>query len=268
MEKIDLEWIISSENNLTDKADSNFGNVYALCKDLLMHIQCIKSISRDNEVSRYFGAQILKNFYLAVLCAIRRHTNHTFFSLRQVIESISLFVYSMSFQKINDYNIIMENEQIIDYDIKILRKSYDFIKTKYPIFSRDLEIYKNMINYYYSHPNIFSSQYNSTIIDDKVKVLIFDSYYDDYIKKVLLTINEIIILSLKIYKKLEEDFKIYTLEENFELKLKELEARHEIIKEEILNQIKLNERANFDKIDDIINKCKEKYKDLLNDNYD
>jgi len=267
MNKVDIKKIISQENYLTDRANFDLGDVYFLCIDLLNNIQCIYSISCENEVSTFFDAQILKNFHLAVLNTIRRHTNIALLSMRQVLESISLFVFSMEKQKFSDYNIIKSANQIIEYDENIILDSYKYIESKYPEISIYLEVYKDTINYYYSHANILSSQYNSTVINNRIKVLIFDDYIDDYIRGVLLTLNELMILTLKIYKKLEKDYKIYSLDIGFEEELSKLIERHQKIKTDILNLNKSEKKDEYRIVDNIIKKKKEKYKDKLPDDF-
>jgi len=225
---IDLNWIIEQENNLTDRARFDLGDNYHLSLDLLKLLQCVKSFSIENEMAHVFDSQILKGFHLVILNTIRRHNVEAQLILRYTLESLVLFVYSMEHIKEKDFKIVRNDFQIIDYDDKLLENAYIHFKKRYPELSKEIQNMKDFINAFYSHSNPMASQYNSAIIDGRLKAFVFDTYENSSIREILLTINFIMIATLKIYKQLKIDYKnMFYFNDNFENQFHELLARHD-----------------------------------------
>lgn len=256
---IDLNWIIEQENELTDKAKSNLGDNYHLMLDLLKLVQGIKSFSVNNDVCHYFETQILKDFHLAALNIIRRHSIEAQSSIRHALESAVLFAYSMEHPNKNEYVIAEDEEQIFDIDDKILRKAQNHIEQKYPDISIHIEKYKRGINILYSHSNILSAQYNTAIIDGRIKALIFDSYFDEHSRELLCVLNDTIVLVLDLYKQLFDDYKSFMFEDWFEKSFSECSARHDKLKHDIKSQAGFKDRKNFPAIEKEMDRLKEKY---------
>lgn len=225
---IDLEWIIEQENKLTDRAKYDLGDNYYLSLDLLKSLQCIKSFSIRNEMAHVFDAQILKGFHLVILNIIRRHGVEAHLILRYTLESIVLFVYSMEYMKEFDFKIVRNEFQIIDFDESIKNNTYKHFEKKYPEFSKEIKTIKDFINAFYSHSNPIASQFNTDIIDGRLKAFVFDTYTDCSIREVLLTINSIMVTTLKIYKQLKSDYdKMFFFDEDIVNQLDEVFNRHE-----------------------------------------
>lgn len=258
---IDLNWIIKQENDLTDCAKRDLGDNYMLCIDLLELLQSIESFSVKNKFSPFFEAQTVKGIFLAVLSTIRRHTVEAHIILRHSLESLVLFVYSMEYTDEKDYKIYKDDDEIIDFDINLLQKANKHIENKYPDISREIEGYKNIINSYYSHPNVSSSQYNMAKIDGNLKLLIFDNYFKPYIRESLLSINYTIILILKTFQRLESDYKSFVLKSNFSLLLEDYSNRYykHFTDIKLMNEGKLYTSPI---IEEIIDKLNKKYKTL------
>lgn len=90
----------------------------------------------------------------------------------------------MEHKQESEYEIERDNNQIIAFDENLLKKANRFFEVKYSDESKIVEGYKEAINLFYSHANIFSAEYNMVIIEGRVKLLIFDSYFDDYIREI------------------------------------------------------------------------------------
>lgn len=269
---IDLNWIIEQENKLTDRARFDLGDNYHLSIDLLKLLQCIESFSVKNEMAHVFDAQILKGFHLVILNTIRRHSTEANLILRFTLESLVLFVYSMEHLKEDDFGIIRNGFQIIDFDEKVKEKAYKHIASKYPDYSKDIQILKDIINTFYSHSNPISTQYNADIRDGSLKASLFDSYVDDSIREVLLCINSIIINTLRLFIQLKSDYPyIFHFKEDFEKQFNEIEERQEKLFKDtskkyegkefwndsklmnkILDKIKENENSQSEKTEDEI----------------
>lgn len=259
MKTITLEELIPKEEELTNRARFDIGDTYELTKELFVSIQCLKSFSRENEVIAAFDSQILSGFFNAILNTVRRHTNVTHLIIRQVIENMSLFIYSMEARKFSDYNIEKVDDIIVDFNENVKYKVYDFVLSKYPDFSRYLEMYKKILNYYFSHANISNSQSNTTIIDDRIKTLFFDTYVQDYTRQVFLSICDLMILLLKIYVKLHEDYvDAYEIKGGIDKEIIEYERRKYKILEDLNSNEKYDKRFNS-KVEEIINKVNAKY---------
>lgn len=256
---VDIGWIIETENELTDKAKFKLGDNYMLAIDLL-NLFCIsiKSFSKENEVAHSFETQIVKDFHLAVLNAVRRHTLVSNFSLRHAIESLVLFTYSFVNDKEEHFKVQKGEIGIVSFDDKILLDANKYFALKYPDISWSLEGYKDYINKFYSHSNIFSAQYNTAIIDEGVKLLIFDNYFDDYIRDSLLICNDIMCYTLIIYRNLQEEFETFNFEDSFLSTLEELLKRHDKLSFDHFEKNKDNLDA-FEDPYNIINKLNKKY---------
>ncbi len=263
---IDLDWIIKQENELTDKAKSNLGDNYHLLIDLLKLIQGIKSFSVNNEVAHYFETQILKDFHLSALNIIRRHSTDAQSSIRHALESAVLFAYSMEHPYKSEYVIAEDEEQIYDFDDKILNKAQNYIENKYPDISIHIEKYKRGINIMYSHSNIFASQYNTAIIDGRIKALIFDCYYDEHSRELLCILNDTIVLVLDLYKQLYTDYKSFEFEDWFDELYNECVTRLEKLKQDMHLKVSLEDRKKFPALEKEIDRLKEKYNKLEEQN--
>lgn len=228
---IDLDWIIEQENELTKKAKQNFGSYFNLSLDLLDLLQSIASFSNKNEVAHFFEI-------------------HTF-------ESLVLFVYSMEHMYEIDYRVEREEKQIVEFDESLKNKAYQFIEKKYPEDSKMIEGFKGVVNIYYSHANIFSSQYNAAIIEGRIKGLIFDSYFDEYIIDMLCCINEMLCFTLSLYEKLQNDYKLFEFEKHFAIRLKAFSNRSKTLYIENCNNNQ--QRVNFPDVEKLVKKLDEKY---------
>lgn len=257
---IDLNWIIRQENALTDSAKRELGDNYMLCIDLLELLQSIESFSISNKFCPFFEAQAVKGIFLAVLNTIRRHTVVAHILLRHSMESLVLFVYSMEFTEEKDYKIDKEDDEIIDFDVNLLHKANKHMQNKYPDISREIEGYKNIINSYYSHPNVSSAQYNIAEIDGNLKMLIFDNYFNPYIRETLLSINDVIFIILNTFQRLESDYKYFVLRNNFNKLLGDYSVRHY---KHFTDTQKINEGKLYTSpiIEEIIDKLNKKYQD-------
>ena len=255
-----LDGIIKAENGLTDRAKLDLGDNYMLSRDLLESMPFILSFSNDNDVSHIFDSQIIKDFYLAVLNIVRRHSLITNLILRHAIESIVLFAYSMEHKKEDEYVIKRNETDILDFKEKLLtEKAYKHMELKYPEYSKNLEGYKDTINVHYSHANIFSAQYNSAIIDGNLKLLIFDDYFDEHIRDTLCIINDIICITLRLYKILVYEYKSFVLIPDFDKKFEEYLIRHS---KNLEDNIEKNKEKNLPKnelIDKIFMRLEKKY---------
>lgn len=256
---IDLNWIIEEENNLTYRAKLDLGDNYQLTLDLLKQLQGIKSFSIHNEVAHFFETQIIKDFHLAALNLIRRHSIEANFGIRHALESLSLFVYFMEHKSEKEYVFERDENHIIDFDHKLLGKAFSHIEKRYPLFSKEIEMYRSSINALYSHSNIFSSQYNTAIIDGRIKFLLFDSYYDKFIWEYLCILNEIICLTLEVYKKLFEDYHPFEFEDWFGKELEECFMRQDKLKSDMISELSRENRKGFPVLEEVINKINEKY---------
>lgn len=257
---IDLEWIIKTENELTDRAKFDLGDNYFLTLDLLKLLQSIKSFSPQNEVSYYFDAQIVKDMHLVVLNTIRRHNIEANIILRHALESISLFIYSMEYKNETVYQIARENNQIVSFNNNLLKKANKFFEQKYPEFSKIIEGYKEVINLYFSHANIFSSQFNTADIEGRIKLLVFDNYYDNLIRETLGVVNEIICIILQLYQILVKEYKSFILEKDFDRTLEDYLKRQDKLKKDMYEKMDNEERVNFPHVNKIVDKLNKKYK--------
>lgn len=254
---IDLKWIIEEENRLTDEARLKLGDNYMLTIDLLeLMNKSIKSFSKENEVAHYFDSQFFKDIFLAVLNIIRRHSLITYFLIRHSIECIALFAYSMEKTKKSDFVKLEDDYGFADIKEGMKEKAFKFIEDKFPEISFRLEGIKEVINTFYSHANIFSAQYNTALIDDRLKLLVFDNYFDEYIRSILLCINDVIIHALRLYIKLSGKYDSVILFEDFEVKLIELEERHNKNLRDLFAKEKI---AEFPEIEKISEKLRKKY---------
>lgn len=256
---IDLDWIISKENEITDCAKLKLGDNYMLSIDLLkLFCSAIKSFSKSNEVLHYFETQLVKDFHLAVLNIIRRHSIVANTVIRHAIESLILFAYSMEHKKEELFVANRDQIGITSYDDNILVKANKFIEKEFPEESKSLQAFKDAINFYYSHSNIYSAQFNTAIIGEEVKLLIFDNYFDDYIKNSLLIFNEIMCITLGLYKKLQEKYENFILIDSFNEEYNQLLKRNN---NNVQVSIENNERLkqDFPDADKIIEKLNKKY---------
>ncbi len=259
---IDLNWIIEQENKLTDKAKFELGDNYYLSLDLLKLLQSINSFSVNHEVCYYFETQIFKDFHLIILNCIRRHTLVTHLLLRHALENFVLFAYSLVHPKEKEYKIIREENDIVDFDSNLLAdKAYVFFKSEYPEKSKIVEGYKQIINAYYSHGNIFSTRYNVSIIDGRIKTQVFDNYIHDYTRDILGMINEIICLILKSYGEWETKYKAFVLNADFQTKLQDCLLRQDKLKDDLIVRISEKKIVNYPLVSKILDKLNEKYKD-------
>jgi hypothetical protein len=255
-----FEWIITEENGLTDRAKLDLGDMYMLTKDLLESMPFIESFFAGNHISHFFDSQIVKDFYLAILNIIRRHSLVSNLLIRHAIESVVLFVYSMEHNNEEEYVIQKDEKEILNFKENLLTdKAYKHIELKYPKYSEKLEGYKETINVFYSHANIYSSQYNAAMVDGRLKLLIFDNYYDDHIRDTLCVINDIICIVLKLYKTLENDYKSFVLIPGFDEKLEVFFKRHSKIAEDHLEKHKNRNLSESELIDKIFMKLDKKY---------
>lgn len=225
---IDLDWIIEQENELTNRARFDLGDSYHLSIDLLKLLQSIKSFDKDNEVSHIFNTQIILDFHLIVLNTIRRHTLLSNLLLRHALETTVLFAYSMVYKKESDYGVIKNEEGIIkDFDENVLNeKAFKYFEMRYSSYSKNIESYKHLINSMYSHGNAFSGNHNVAIIDGRLKALMFDNYFDDTIREILLNLNDIMIMIINLFIELKDEFNGYDFEDDFRVKFEEVEKRH------------------------------------------
>lgn len=253
---IDLKWIIDEENKLTDNAKFKLGDSYMLSLDLLQLLQSIKSMNKDNEVSHYFETQIVKDFHLIILNIIRRHNLVANLLMRHVIESIVLFSYSIDKKNTADYKIIKDGEEIIDYDRKVLKKANKDFEYKIPDVSEKLEACKTFINDYYSHSNIYSAQDNTAIINNEIKLLLFDNYNDLFIRDFLLACNEIICSALDVYEFLFIEYNGFVLSDNFSVKLHEYKIRQS---KHTLDRSTDEDLKEYQNLDKIISRIRKKY---------
>ncbi|GEM_PF-2200490 len=257
--KVDLSWIIEKENELTSNAKQNLGDNYFLVVDLLEMLQGIKSFSRDNEVAHYFEAQIMKGFYLAVLNTIRRHAIEANLIVRHTLESIVLFVYSMEHKSESDYKIQRDSDQIVEFDDALLEKANRFFEASLPYNSKWVEGYKHVLNAYYSHANVFTAQFNITEVEGRIKLLMFDNYWDNYIWQALGIFNELICLTLDLYKVLQRKYESFFFHDWFESKFEECSMRQAKLKQDLVSKLKEENRVNFPIVEEIIEKLNEKY---------
>lgn len=256
---IDLDWIISTENELTDKAKLKLGDNYMLSIDLL-NLLCssIESFSKNNEVAHCFETQIVKDFHLIVLNIIRRHTTIANILIRHAIESIVLFTYSMVEHTEEKFNVIRDPIGIVSFNNKILNKANSYFKKTFREESKNLEEYKESINHYYSHSNIFSAQFNTAIIEERVKLLIFDNYFDDYIRNSLLICNDIMCITLGLYLKLHDKYRNFILYKSFNEDYDKYLKRHiKNIRDNLKNEDSLNQ--DLPDTEKIIQKINKKY---------
>ncbi|MBK6876668.1 MAG: hypothetical protein IPG99_09525 [Ignavibacteria bacterium] len=91
------------------------------------------------------------------------------------------------------------------------------------------------------------------MIDDRLKLLVFDNYFDEYIRSILLCINDVIIHALRLYIKLSGKYDSVMLFEDFEVVI-ELEERHN----KNLRDLFAKENCGFREIEKISEKLRKK----------
>ena len=222
----DIVELSEIENDLIRKSKNELGDVIMLCFDLLKIIQNPVSINKENEIFPLFQMQVVNGFFLSVMSCIRRHTVQCHLMLRHTLESLVFSCYSLYNFNIEFYGEKNDFEFIRFNVNKVIKKAYPFIAENYPEQSDYIKRYKNCINLVYSHSCVHGASLNIGCIDNKYNGLFFDSYFDSYIREVLMYINDLMIFSLKFFMKLSKDFKTFLFTSNIQCEVDEYEKRH------------------------------------------
>lgn len=122
-----------------------------------------------------FLTQLRKSLVLSLLSLLRRHENQAQLMMRLAIESISKAGYTLTVT--DDKEVVNCHDDDTMSEAKgFQKKAYDWIETTYPRHSEKLKYFKNLINYHYSHSNIFSaaSDWSPTIGDGGIYSPFFD----------------------------------------------------------------------------------------------
>ncbi len=180
-----------------------------------------------------FLTQLRKSLVLSLLSLLRRHENQAQLMMRLAIESISKTGYALT---------VTDDKEVVNYhddgtmsEAKgFQKKAYDWIETTYPRHSEKLQYFKNLINYLYSHSNIFSaaSGWSPTIGDGEIYSPFFDKEDQLLMDAGLWQLANIALFGIDLISKAGAGSGIIKLKPDFQEKFDDFVKRHEKLTEE------------------------------------
>ncbi|PCI25728.1 hypothetical protein COB57_00755 [Candidatus Peregrinibacteria bacterium] len=227
-----LKSVIKDEGEMALNASEKYGVhfIHAAESNLLLYEFLLKSHSSQADIALMFLSQVKSHHTLALLSCVRRHRVQTIMNLRQVQESGIAVAYRILHEN-NDKFYTIDSEGVIIIAASFKKKTINWIKSYDTNFASVLHDIKKSFNDS-THVNLFNTIQNSKInTEDKLFESQFFDYEDEYAIKIeLFEIANLAIVLLQLFYKVCNEGSIFTVIDDFSMRLKTLEKDHGVIK--------------------------------------
>lgn len=228
-----LQEISRKENDLIQEALKKHADYYRICCDYLNLLNSVKSVDKNYMLFLDFHLNVINDFTLAILSIARRHFLQSQFNYRHALESAVIACYTFEDNNVNNY---LEMQNDITVEPKDIRnKSYKWLEKNYPEYSKKIKNNKDLVNKFHAHSNNIMSEANRFFQKDenKINLLIFDGYPDNYIDAVLVTFINSISDVLDLYREVNNNYNKISFEIDLE-KLNKAKESKEILQKNII----------------------------------
>ncbi|NGQ94520.1 hypothetical protein G3578_04915 [Brevibacillus sp. SYP-B805] len=153
---MDLSDYIRYEEEILQESLQNNQDILANVEDLIMLLSDVV-ISKDKRAASFYllSSQVRNDLVLCLLSSLRRHETQSKLMKRQAIEKACLATYSLVEPDIDKF--LGQDENGAKPIQKTLDRSFKYVNKHFPSHSHQLKWFKDMINSFYAHGNMFNS---------------------------------------------------------------------------------------------------------------
>lgn len=229
--RIFINNLIEQENLKLENAEKKYWEYYITAVELsTMLYKCIYSADISWFIFLSYLSQIQKYLLLSIFSTVRLHHDESQMNLRKAIESIILACYSMVF---TDEKIYVDKDW--ENLSKPSKKHYEWLENKYKIESNYLKSIKDIINSWAAHSSIVHAMFNveHRETENLFETNFFDKKIDILIKTDLNTISRVILITISLINKLNDEYNIVVFDPFFKEKFHELAEKADKQKKEL-----------------------------------
>lgn len=233
---MNLVELAKTECSMIEEAEEEFKEYYRFASESIGLLNnFINSVNIDGQVFLIFMSQIQKSTVLAVLSTLRRHDVQALMSVRHLLESYVLIIYSFVEKDFDSYVYQSKNRYAIERkDVKVRARKW--LESQYPEYSNRIKNMKLQINDFYAHANLLSAFTNYDFTNESsITLKLFDKKEDIHIKQRLWWIGNISFGVADLIIKVNQRYPLVIFNKDTNEKMVDLALENNVLQEELMN---------------------------------